>query len=343
MTGANTPLSTSDYVAILKCKQSELGAAESCSLPNLVPLFEVTSPDQSSTKICKAWPYSKGVVWLHCLNLNSDDEYQFADAIDAMFAAIRAYAKAVPVVSPGEPRPTLTAVREIVETDQRGLVLRIDVGDLVNPDSNVHNNIDATLSECGVTWSDVDLVLDAGLEEGRPSVRAALVGQAIRSLPSTTEWRSTVVALSAFPQQLSSLVKADSLGKLSRDDAAAFSMIKNAHQDGTLSFADYTIGNPVYADTPFAPIPNIRYTADESWLVHRASKRNDRAPQYRQLASDLASAAHFFGNRFSPGDQYIQDVANGHAGPGNPMTWLRAGISHHLHVVAHRLANLDVP
>lgn len=110
-----------------------------------------------------------------------------------------------------------------------------------------------------------------------------------------------------------------------------------------MTYADYGVGVPTYADAPWAPIPNIRYALDGEWRVHRAHRRRNPSPQYVALAQALAAADYFAGADFSPGDAYIADVASGSGGPGNAGSYLRAAMSRHFHVVLESLATRGAP
>ncbi|SHT89571.1 Uncharacterised protein [Mycobacteroides abscessus subsp. abscessus] len=344
MVTENTPLTATDYVPILKSKMSELGAAESCTTPGVVPLFEIVSPKDAVASMQRVWPSSKGVVWLHSLNLEGREELAFAAAVEQMFTELREPVLAVPVVTPDEDSSLMSAVRGVVATDRRGLVLRIDVSDLIDPETNTAEHILATLDDYEVTESVVDLVLDAGLIRNQtPVTAAAIVDQALLALPNAKDWRSLVVALSAFPQAVYEVVPRSSVGEIPRNDAAAFAAIQSPYQGRVITFGDYTIGTPAYGDVRFAPVPSIKYTTDKSWMVHRAAQKRGPGPQYRQLAADVASAEYFAGRDFSYGDRYIDDVANELDGPGSAMTYLRAGISHHVRTVTNRLATHGVP
>ncbi|WP_083934189.1 beta family protein [Sciscionella marina] len=342
MVAANRPLTWTDYVAILKCKAGELGAVKSCRLDNVVPLFEVVDPRNASTKLIQAWPASSGVVWVHSLNVHNMDERPFAAAVDSLFACLETEVSAVPVITTSEPASLLSTVRSIVAAQGRGLVLRLDVEEILEFGNALNGEVDDVLSACSVSPASVDLVVDAGLVAGTPSVRAAAVSQALQMLPSSTTWRSLVVALSAFPIDLSSVGKG-SVGELHRNDANTFDLVTGSYTVLPLTYADYAIGVPTHDQAPFPPIPNIKYTHDRMWKVHRGHERKRPGQQYQALAVDLAAAQYFATAQFSPGDHYISAVAHGHDGPGNAMTYLRAGVSHHLHVVSYRLASLGVP
>ncbi len=342
MVAPNTSLPVDSYVPILKAKMAEYGALESCTSDRLVPLLEVISLGAAETSVPRVWPRTDRVVWLHSLNFDDVEEATFAGAMETLFSSLRPTTSAVPVITVTEGPDTLAAITRIMTADRRGVVLRVEAEDVLDAAANTAADIEATLTELGATPSDADLVLDCGLVDGSASVRAAVADQCLQKLPHLDEWRSVVVAFSAFPAAIAEFVPASSVRAIPRTDAAAFVATRNG-TSRQLVFGDYTIGVPTYASVPFAPIPNIRYASVDSWIIHRAKERKDPSAQYRALARDLIASGYYAGPAFSPGDSQIYDVATGASGPGNAMTHLRAGISRHAHVVLERLATLGEP
>jgi hypothetical protein len=103
------------------------------------------------------------------------------------------------------------------------------------------------------------------------------------------------------------------------------------------SFGDYTIQHPIF----YEPVEganvsaSIRYTSEAYWVVMRGEGLRNRDgagfAQYPANAELLLSRKEFCGSHFSYGDAYIWQMGS-HQSPtnGNPETWLRAGINHHL-------------
>lgn len=343
MVSANTPLPATAYVPILKGKQAEYGALESCASDAIVPLVEVLAPELAHRALLKAWTgHADDVIWVHALNLDDHDPDDFSDHVRQMFVYLRGEVPAVPVVTISEEPAALVVIREIVRDDQRGAVLRIDAEDILDDATDTTADIAATVEQLGLAPSDCDLVIDAGLLDGTPVVRAAVAEQCVSSLPTVSQWRTVVIAFSGFPTPLSDVVPKSSVRAVPRSDAGAFTLARR-RASRPVVFADYTLGTPTYEGVPFTPIPNIRYASGSEWIIHRAEERKGPAEQFRKLARDIVSADYFSGATFSPGDAQIADVASGVAGPGNPTTHLRAGISRHLHVVLERLATLGEP
>jgi hypothetical protein len=342
MVKANTPLPADSYVPILKGKMAEYGALESCDSERVVPLLELLAPESAAVQVTRAWQRDEDVLWVHALNFEDKEEADFANGIEKLFSDLRGTVQVVPVITVTEGPDTLDAIARIISVDQRGVVLRIEAEDILDQLSDTAADIDATLAQLGIQPANVDFVIDAGLVSGSATVRAAVADQCLRSLPHLDDWRSVVIAFSAFPAAISTLVPASSVRAIPREDAAAFTATKRG-AGRALVFGDYAIGVPTYSSVPFAPIPNIRYASEQNWIIHRAKEKKNPSDQYRALASALTSASYYSGPTFSPGDQQIMDVATAASGPGNAMTHLRAGVSRHLHVVLERLATLGEP
>ena len=72
-------------------------------------------------------------------------------------------------------------------------------------------------------------------------------------------------------------------------------------------------------------------------------KKSPGFSQYPAQARLLSTQLEFFGKDFSAGDAYIAEKGKdlNTKETGNPMTWLRAGINHHLTCTADQVSNLS--
>lgn len=344
MVNVNCSLPNRAYVAVLKAKQGELLAVQTTTPESFVPLLEVSAAEKA-TAVSRAWPHSDHVVWVHPLNVTGIDEEVWANEVERTLTDLHsAETAAVPVVTSNEDAAVLEVVRTAVARDGRGLVIRLDCEDALETGRDgLAAEINDVLGACRVAATDCDVVIDAGLVDGGPAVQASVVSTVLANLPNPDIWRSVVVAFSAFPASVGDIVARESVGSIPRTDAASFAQLLRTWNGRALTYADYGVGVPTYADVPFAPIPNIRYALDDEWRIHRARERRNPSPQYVSLARDLASTDYFAGAAFSPADAYIANVANGSDGPGNAMTYLRVAMSRHFHVVLASLATRGVP
>lgn len=344
MVAPNTALGDTAYVALLKAKQGELLAIQSAAPAAFVPLLEVIDLAKAPS-IVRGWPHHGHVVWVHALNFGEVDDRTWATRVTALFGDLRREGlSAVPVVTLAETDETYEAVAATVAQDGRGLVLRLDVEDVLNDSpAGLAAAIDEVMTRCGVGPHNTDVVLDIGLVAGAVAVQSGVASSALNALPHITQWRSLVTAFSGFPELVSDHIARSTVGSIARTDAAAFVHLTARWTGRSLTFGDYGVGVPTYADVKWSPIPNIRYARPGEWIVHRAATKIDPSPQYRGLARDLVAAPHFDTAAPSAGDRYIRDVASGAAGPGNAGSYLRAAMSRHIHVVLDSLATRGAP
>lgn len=344
MVAPNASFSQPSYVAILKAKQGELLAVQTTPRENFIPLLEVIDPSKSAG-IGRIWPHSDHVAWLQPIRLDGTDDQGWVDVVTGMFNGLRAIGSLVAPVVTLDDRPEIyQAIREVVATDQRGMVLRLDCEDALEetPD-DLLAAVDELLGACDVVPADCDLVLDAGLVDGAAAVQSGAVSSALAALPHVTSWRNVVAAFSGFPNMVGDHVPPSSVVPVPRTDAAAFNQLSARWGQTQLTFGDYAVGVPTYTDVKWSPIPNIRYAVRGEWIIHRAATRLNPSPQYIQLARDVAASTYFAGPTASPGDRYINDVATGVDGPGNAGSYLRAAMSRHFHVVLESLAIHGAP
>lgn len=337
----NTSFSSTAYVPIIKSKKAELDALSGCNSSSLVPLIEVLEPVTAADQVTQAWN-PDDVAWVQVLNPEGTEDEYFAAYVTNFFAELRDTGTYVPVITATEEPATLGSIADIMELDERGIVIRIDVEELIDEGIDSVADILGTIEALGTDPSHVDLVVDAGLLTGTAVIRAAVAGQAVQKLPSISAWRNVVLAFSAFPAQLGNVAARETVTAIPREDAAAF--ITSRHTiDREVIFSDYTVGVPTYGSAPFTPIPNMRYASDTDWYIHRGKERKGPAEQYRKLASDIVESTYYSGPAYSPGDNRISEIAARTSGPGNATTHLMIAVSRHIHVVLDRLATLGEP
>lgn len=320
---------------------AELGAIETTPRDRLVPLLEILEPSKSKDRLPKSWRTVNDAVWIHFPNVAGLSDSALSKQITDLFNHMRGNVCAVPVVTTAEGQTTLSAISKVISQDGHGAVLRIDVEDLLNISLGNNAQIAQTISQLGVPRSEVSLVVDGGTLTGSSTAQANLAIQALNLL-NLSEWLCVVLSFSGFPGDLGAVAGKNRVTHIPRADAESFNIVRR-NVNHPLIYSDYAVGTPSYLTAPHAPIPNIRYTTDNDWSIHRANSTKARSPQYVKLAKDVVGAPYYKGARFSPGDQEINDVATRASGPGNPMTHLRAATSHHLHLVLSRLATLGAP
>ena len=348
MVATNAVVPGDGYVPVLKCKQGEVGALGTLPDPDrdrVLPLIEVRDPVKNAASLVSAWPHSAHALLVHPLNVDEHDEAAWAAMVRDMFDELRtASVSAVPVVTPDDGPPVLAEVAAAVASGKNGVCIRLDAESiaLATP-AAVAADVNAVLAAVGVAEADADLVVDVGLVRDSRAAMVATCESALRVIPNLPSWRNVITAFSAFPESVGDVAATGAVTQVVREDALAYAAIVSRGPSRDLVYADYTVGTPIYADIPWAPIPSIRYADGQWWNVHRGVTKSDRSRQYEKLALDVVASASYAGPSFSAGDQYLSDVAAGRDGPGNPMTYVRAATSRHMACVLDRLATLGVP
>ena len=236
------------------------------------------------------------------------------------------------------------AVADIASADGHGVCIRLDAEDVIlTRPGAVGQVFDSVMEQLRLGPPQCDLLLDVGLIRDSVAARVAAAEAALRVVPWLMQWRNVVCAFSAFPSDVGSIAPHASVTRVSRDDALAFVALTQRGPERVPTYSDYAIGTPYYVDAPWTPIPSIKYTTNDGWMIHRGATRQNRNAQYVELAQEVVGAAYFRGPAFSAGDQYLRDVAAQVVGPGNPTTYVRMATSHHLACVADRLARIGEP
>lgn len=154
-----------------------------------------------------------------------------------------------------------------------------------------------------------------------------------------------IVASGCFPPDLTGF----RLGqhRLERSDWTIWDSIEPQIRTDRLQihYSDYTTQCANYRPPPeFANFSaSIRYTSNQHWVIMRGEGVfNEGGPGYSQWPANarlLIDRAEFCGQDFCYGDNYIWEMATNPKSTGNPETWLRAGINHHLTYVVRQIAN----
>jgi hypothetical protein len=210
-------------------------------------------------------------------------------------------------------------------------------------------NVAGLLSSAGMTEKDIDLLVDIK-ETGANSDKYVKYFSLSQSIPQLPKWRTFIFASGSFPEDLSKC-KLDEENLIPRIDWMSWEKdagIKKLQRKP--AFADYTIQYPIYKEITqfYPPTTSIKYTLDNDWLIMKGQKQ--RYDKYLASAALLAEDGRFYGENFSDGDKYISEKAKHFKkyiknpaikGTGSTETWLRAGINHHLVLVANQVANLS--
>ncbi|CAN5170646.1 hypothetical protein BH24GEM2_BH24GEM2_11600 [soil metagenome] len=343
------------YVPILRWKGGEIGAIRDMSKIDqlrITPLFELPAPKSAgdpprdgkqktmievAAEVASNWGGGYALFDLRVRDVALFPNV--AHPVEEFFSAAREYGlRLIPVTGLGRNSSFQEAVRNVVATDSHGVCVRLLREELAS--SNLQHLIDAHLMRLRVHPREADLVVDLEIV-GEPGFNLVEI---CASLPYLACWRTFTVAGSSFPQDLQGMEEGSNY--VPRWEWRAWKNQICQALPRIPTFGDYTILHPVLSEwiPGMNPSAGIRYTTDEQWLVMRGrgihTENSGGHQQYPALAQLLCARSEYCGQHFSAGDKYLHDVRIGRKHTGNPATWLRAGVNHHLAFVVVQLANL---
>jgi Beta protein len=353
-----------DYVPILKGKEGEYGALGSMSpeeKERMTPLIEIPPIPWDHTngvpekiidqhlmkvdrKLEKSWgtqqPFFIDLRWIGDRERMSDRTHPLAH----LFSQIRLRAlKAIPVTGLIRSNDYQVACREIVETDKRGVCLRLQKEDF-EEEQPVEASVTKLLASLRVSPEKTDLVLDLGSLLAESGEESSLdVVTLVESIPFTKKWRSLVLAATGFPVDLMGLPRSE-VSTLPRLEWALWcSVAGDSRIVRTPAFGDYAIAHPQPPEVDprlMRASASIRYTTKDVWLVLKGKNLRDHGyRQFHDVSKSLLKNDAYSGPEFSWGDRYIKDCAHRLVSSGNLTTWRRVGTSHHLAYVMQQIAN----
>lgn len=356
------------YVPILKGKQGELNALSNIGAEsaNLIPLLEVVpsgmddaDPQEAAKDIARfadrlAISWTMGEPVFLDAGLLPDDLPLAQGWPPIQHLLVHAEARGVrgiPVVRTTDSAVTRSAVRAaLTETQQGSVCLRLGPDDTESDEAAPEELIDRLLEDLSVSAADAHLVVDFGVlaDEGGIRLASRMARYLLGDIPHLEDWQSFTLAAGAFPSALTD-VQASVFAEIPRTDWLFWRDTTERLRLGRHpGFGDYAIANPSIAQgAAFAPAPQIRYTADEHWLILRGRKGVRRgSQQFYDICARIVERAEYAGRDFSWGDEYIWQAAQSApdsavqlVGPGNASTWRSVATSHHLAKVVDQLTN----
>jgi hypothetical protein len=253
----------------------------------------------------------------------------------------------IPVIHLDDDPAIKTVAYSIARDHESGICLRLICPDFSDP-NKLNRAIGELLSDSGLKEKDMDLLIDIK-ETGENENKYAKYFNLSQTIPNLSKWRTFIFAGGAFPEDLSRCT-IDDENLIPRIDWQTWNkLITKRELRRKPAFADYTIQYPIYKEITqfFPPTASIKYTMEDVWLIMKGQKQ--KYYQYLAHAASLINDPRFYGEGFSFGDQYISKKARhlpaymsnpSIKGTGSTESWLKAGINHHLTVVAHQIANL---
>lgn len=227
---------------------------------------------------------------------------------------------------------------------QGGMLLRLEQDDLDFPDETIERILD--LQTNGLNFKQLDVMFDHRyIRTEAESLRAAsdtcnFVDNLLRFVPV----RTIVVAGSSSPMTVSEIGK-DSHGEIARQELILWANIITQRFSVRFIFGDYGVIHPDFSDlTPNAHINGkIRYTSGSRLHIYRGHslKQGDKYDQYHRLAANVKNGPFYLGSKFSYGDRYIFECAEGRAKTGNPGTWVMNDQNHHFTYAVQQIERLQ--
>lgn len=347
------------YIFVAKVKRGEVWALNHLKTPtksSVTPLFEMWPPK----KIVKKPNVPKSLTehTEHALLIVKEewgDLPVFLDTryiLDAglpssqaaaqVFQVARSLAiQCVPVTSLRFSPAYQTAIRNVIQEDKRGVMLRIDTTDLVG--SNLLKGyIDGLLAVLGVNPDSVDVLIDLAYRPNQMEVQS-LGESGLKMIPYINQWRTVTLASGCFPDSISTWPY-DSWIPVDRSDWLGWNVVAANRRESTErvpSYGDYGVrcgGAP--QEIPNAPDPNLRYTSHKGIIVRRG---NNSAGSMKAICRDLVqNRPEFEGVNFSQGDSEIavKAATPGSSTNGTAEQWIEWSTNHHIEKVVSEIQNL---
>ncbi len=359
------------YIPILRWKKAERDALATLDTKvrgNITPLFELIMPapkrdkgdynkilSDSKTVLQNVLPStveelnkccpmdSTAFVDVHLIDgdLRSMTLKQILnDSLKLFHATLIPVTHIIPVVSTDADTATRQVAVEYAANSSYGLCIRIDRHNLDNED-NLSQIINDFVTQNKLDISNTDLLIDLGIVDKGDDAKK--VKDQLSRLPSINSWRTLILSGGAFPKDLSEFDK-HSQNQIQRHDWRIWNDLREANPSRLPYYSDYAIQHPIF----YGQIPgtnasaSVRYTDDTQWEVSRGeglrNKKGAGHKQYPALAQIIIGQNFFKGENFSAGDKYIAERAADNTKTGNPTTWLKAGLNHHLTLITKQLA-----
>lgn len=353
------------YVPILKAKLGEYRALETLTASRksgLTPLLELPPIDWDFENECPKCTIDEQIekeaaTILKCWGSDSrffidgfqlEDEGQTAANVHPLVhIANDAGAKnlrLVPVTGLTRNPAYQAAVNAIQTADHRGICLRVTIQE-ASGGAHFAANLAGLLETFGLHPSSVDMIIDAGpLLPGYEGTYLLAARTAVANFPQANDWRSLTFASSAYPADSSNMPR-NAVTLMPRVEWWVWTQLAaiRAELPRMPAFGDYAINSPGHDQLDFRVIKmtaNVRYTHTTHFVIVRGQLiRKGEASQYPGLATILRARPEYVGPAFSWGDQYIENVVVGSAGPGSATTWRQVGVSHHASFVVDQIAS----
>lgn len=357
------------YVPILKAKAGELKALremdpwEDLDLQHVRPLIEVIAGEdllgedrddqafevwlaKQIKNLAAAWPGDRAEPLMLDTSYAERESPDPPVMLDLLRGLRRLGVLVIPVVHLSDSDEFVNEVSGAIRPSglESGACIRLTAEDLDDAIAPLNVVADALTRQLGLQPEQVDLILDFGAISTEDALAVtSRLARFILPLLATAPWRRLVVASGAFPVNLSE-VTAFNFGEIPRFDRSLWAKSAAMDLNRKLDFGDYAVTHPaLQVGAAFAAPPQLRYTADASWLVIKGRRTDRRGhAQFYDLCRELIKR---YPSAVAPaeaswGDNYIRQAADGVApGPGNATTWRAIATSQHIAHVARSVSS----
>ncbi len=348
------------YVPVLKWKMGEyqaLSRLEDDIKDRVVPLIEIPPPGydfeaqqlkKSNEEHLKDFGKRLSSKWgsrpcfIDLLHFGTSLKVAREHCLTHIFQqTIRYDCKAIPVLNTNSDADFLKAASKIPSIDEVGLAIRLAGDDFDDPKlsaklARIHNAV-------GVSWGDVDLVVDLCTPDYIPKsgFRSGLNAR-LKAIPQLNKARSVIVVGTSYPESLQAYKNERFIHR--REWTGYTDFVESLDESARVpTFGDYGAAHPspVELDMRFVkPFAKLRYTLKDQWYIAiGAAVRTAGFEQYRDMCQGLVEEDFFDGGEFSAGDKYIEDCANGDVPTGNLSTWVWVATNRHIRKTVSDLAN----
>ena len=338
------------YVPIIKSKAGELWALRHLSESArkvTTPLLEILDHNSHAIPVhaanlfetlVGAWGTESPLfVDTHYLGIETQPE---ARAFSDCFAAARRQGvKAIPVTSLGRSQAYQQAVLQVIQADQRGVAIRLEVPDFVDPDTLI-DALSRLLSLFGVRPRQVDIIIDYGARIQESEI-VQLTRFHLGDLPQITHWRTLTVAAGSFPASLIDLTQ-NNWHQVLRNEWRAWitTLTRKKPLERFPAFGDYGVRDPAAPAAFGRPSANLRYCSNDYWIVRRGRLvRDDGAADMPGICRSLMTRPEWCTEPFSAGDAQIARIAASQDSTGNAGQWVSWCMNHHFEFVADQIQN----
>lgn len=345
------------YTPMLRAKLGELQALKNLKPETreaILPLLHLMSPDQrrDGTQPATSDDYIKKVIkniksnWgiLHAFFLDMKPARVTPEQEKLGFeSASILKLQALPVVWLRNPAQTLSSYKEAYGHADM-VCLRMDSEHVT--DLNSTQQAEAFLNANEINPSDVVLMIDLGDVSAVPVTLWSMAADSfLKNWPLSASFKRIILTAGGFPHP--NQMQGRGVHEFERKDWSIWSDIIRRNSALSIMYGDYAIS---YADLEpgisFTGAPNIRYTTEDSYVIHKGSKVSDpplhMEGQYRSLSRDVYNQDYYRGVAYSWGDQYIYRCLDPLTqGTGNATTWRSVGTSQHIEHVVATLSSLS--